>query len=125
MKILNLTRCTTITNHTEIATSFLEKMRGLMFRERLEEGRGMLMMFRKESRHAIWMFGMRFPIDLIFINSERRVVGITENFSPLALHPKTWKVSKPGEECKYVLEVNSGVARKTGTKLGDEIEFVF
>ncbi len=125
MQVLNLTRCTTITRKTELASSIFSKTKGLMFRENLDEGKGMLFMFSREGKHSIWMMGMRFPIDIIYIDSDKRVVGIHKDFRPMRLHPKTWKISKPDKKCKYVLELNTGVIDNSATKIGDELEFVF
>lgn len=125
MQVLNLTRCTTITRKTEISGSVFGKMKGLMFRKTLEEGKGMLFMFSREGRHSIWMLGMRFPIDILFIDSEKNVVGIHRDFQPMTRHPKSWKISKPEKKCKYVLEVSSGVIDTSSTRKGDQIEFVF
>ncbi len=125
MRVLNLTKCTTITSKTEVAGSFFGRMKGLMFREYLEEGTGMLFMFKKEGKHSMWMMGMRFPIDLIFIGRERRVADVRENFMPLSIRPSTWGIARPERKCKYVLEVNAGTVRESGTRPGDELRFVF
>ncbi len=124
MRILNATRKTVLSETIEIADSSFKKAKGLMFRESLEKGHGLLMVFRSEGRHSIWMFGMRFPIDVIYIGGDHRIAHLEKGFRPLGLNPKTWKISVPKEKCRYVLEVGAGVAKRTGTMVGDRVEFV-
>lgn len=92
-----------------------------MFRGKLGENCGLLMVFRKQSKPGIWMFGMRFPIDIVFISSRKRVVDVRENVKPLSLNPLTWRVYYPRKPAKYVLELSAGAARATGTKPGDRL----
>ena len=57
----------------EIADTILTKAVGLMFRK---EPVPLLLVFGIQARHSIWMLFMRFPIDLIFLDSQRTVVTI-------------------------------------------------
>ncbi len=58
---------------------------------------------------------MRFPIDLIFIDKDLKVVDIT------TLNP--WRLYIPKTNCKWVLEVNQGIAREKDVKIGDKLDF--
>lgn len=71
------------------------------------------MIFDRESREGIWTFGMRFPIDVLWINSENRVVDMHENFKPW--RPPVYPMKKSAK----VLELNAGVIKKTRTTEGD------
>lgn len=123
MRILNATRKTVLAETMEIADSSFRKAKGLMFRESLEKGHGLLMTFGNEGKHSIWMFGMRFPIDVIYIGNDYRIVHLERDFRPLGLNPKTWKVSVPKEKCRYVLEVGKGTIDRSGSKIGDIVKF--
>jgi uncharacterized membrane protein (UPF0127 family) len=121
MKITNLSTSKVLAERAELAASFWKKAKGLMFSK---EPRAILMDFRNEGRPSIWMPFMRFPIDIIFISKDRKVVDVKEDCPPLRfLNPLTWKLFWPKEKARYALEVEAGLARKTGTKPGDELGF--
>src|SRR5208337_3196068 len=105
-----------------LADSFFKKMFGLMYRDRLERGRGMLFALGGESRMGagIWMLNMRFPIDIVWMDSGGRVVDLKENAEPCSsfLRCKTYV---PRSKAKYVLELNSGTARRLGIKRKERI----
>ena len=125
MKMVNNTRKTEIARTVEVARSSWKKGLGLMFRSCIKENHGLLMEFSKESRdmYSIWMLGMRFPIDVVFINSERVVTDVYENVSPVSLDLKTWKVYKPTKPIKWILELKSGRCKRTKTVPGDKLLF--
>ncbi len=125
MRIKNSTRKTIITEKTEVAGSFLAKTLGLMFRRGLDEKSGLLMEFGRESKelYSIWMLGMFFPIDIIFINAKSEVTDVYENARPLSPNPATWKVYRPTKPVRWILEVAAGRAGKTKTSPGNKLVF--
>ena len=120
--IRNRTRGTVLCRTTELAESSWQKARGLMFRKELEPGHGMLMTFSGDSNPGIWMFGMRFPIDIIFMDSKGEVVRVVEDAQPLRLSWKTWRIYNPPVPAEYVLELPPGTAKQSGTLVGDVVE---
>ena len=121
--IRNKTRNKTLISKIERADSYFAKARGLMFRSGLEEGQGMLFTFPSEDRVGIWMLFMRFPIDLVYLDSGKRVIDVFENIRPVSLNPRTWKVYYPKQPAKYILELRQGTVKETGTEIGDVLEF--
>lgn len=121
--IINKTKNTILAKGIEIADNSRKRSKGLMFRDSLPENHALLMVFPKKGNHKIWMFGMRFPLDLVFLDSNKRVIEIHENVKPLNLNPKTWKTYCSGKHAKYVLELSLGTVRKTRTGPGDLLEF--
>jgi uncharacterized membrane protein (UPF0127 family) len=105
----------------EIAKNFYERQRGLMFRNSLAENEGMLFIFADEKTLSFWMKNVKFPLDLIFISGEKKIVDIKRNFKPCLIKNCLSYVS--AEPAKFVLEVNAGFADKNGIKLSDKIEF--
>jgi uncharacterized membrane protein (UPF0127 family) len=97
----------------ELANSLLKQVRGLMFSKK----KNLLFTMSSESYHSFWMFGVRFPIKMIFINSDFEIVDI-HNAEPLTFNPKSWKIYKPKEKCKYILET----ADDLGLKIEDRVE---
>ncbi len=105
----------------EIMDSEEERVKGLMFRDNLEDDKGMLFIFDKEDRYDFWMKNMKFPIDIVWINENKEVVYMHKNTPPC---PENVCFSiMPDREAKYVLEVNSGVANDIGLNIGDKLEF--
>jgi uncharacterized membrane protein (UPF0127 family) len=120
MKIQNKTRNKFLCQALK-AESFSSRTKGLMFQNPIKKG--LLMKFHEETFPGIWMLFMKSPIDLIFLNSNKKVTDIYENIRPINFNPKTWKIFKPSKPSKYILELPPGTLRKTKTRRGDELEF--
>lgn len=124
MKIINKTRNTVLADQVELATGIWHKTLGLMFRSDIADSAGFLMEFGNEGFHGIWMLGMRFCIDLVFIDREKEVINIFDNLKPVSLNPMTWKVYKPSKPAKWALELKSGSIRKKKTTVRDKLSFL-
>lgn len=106
----------------EIVSEPAEMSKGLGGRESLGEDKGMLFIFKEEGIHPFWMKGMRFPIDIIWIDG-REVIGVSKNVQPEPGVPEEYLSRySPPVEINKVLEVNSGVAQEMGAKPGDKIK---
>ncbi len=69
---------------------------------------------------TIHMLFMRFPIDVIWLDSRNRVVDLRNNVKPLnPFKPSTWRLYRPKNPAKYVIELGTG--RIGDTEIGDEI----
>jgi hypothetical protein len=101
----------------EIVTTESERVRGLSGRKALPEFGGMLFVFDKADYHGVWMKGMRFPIDVIWISEDLKIVGITESLTPES-YPKVYY---PPTEIKYMLETNVKYADTWGISVGDRV----
>lgn len=121
--IINRTRGTVIAKTVEVADSSRKRAKGMMFRDSLPDDYAMLMVFQRSGSHKIWMMGMRFPLDLIFLDSGKRVIGIHENVKPVNHDPRTWKTYCAEKQARYIIESNPGTVKKTGTVLGDLLDF--
>ncbi len=93
--------------------------RGLSGRESLDADQGMLFIFDEEGSYGFWMKDMNFSLDLVWIDGQKRVVGVTEDVSP-ETYPKSFY---PLEPVRYVLELNSGQAKIFGIKQGTSLQF--
>src|SRR3989344_74455 len=90
---------------------------GLAGRDELAEDAGMLFLCLPGPYPKFWMKGMKFPIDIIWINSDLEVSGISEHVTPDSF-PDT---IVPRAPATHVLEVNAGFADRHGISLGDTI----
>ena len=93
----------------EIARNASERTKGLMFRKELPESGGMFFAFPKQEEHSFWMKNTYISLDLIFINSELKVVGVLADVP--VLNEEQRKVSAPS---LYVVELAAGSAKKHG-----------
>ncbi len=107
--------------YIEIARTQEERAKGLMFRNKLADDRGMLFVFEEDDRWGFWMKNTLIPLDIIWINRGGKVVDIVEGARPFpGDNPPTFR---PVSKARYVLEANSGFAKKNSIKVGDSIQF--
>lgn len=96
---------------------FLEK--GLSGRDGLGTDEGMFFIFKKPSNYGFWMKDMKFPIDIIWIGQDFRIVHIEKS-----VFPNTYpKVFYPNAPSQYVLEVSAGQSEALNLKNGDLVYF--
>jgi uncharacterized membrane protein (UPF0127 family) len=105
----------------ELLVSDHDRAMGLMFRRSLDPGRGVLLVFERSGFHGIWMKNCRFPIDIIWIDEDRRIVHVAENVPPCREDP--CPVYETLRRALYVLEVNAGQARREGAVVGARVSF--
>lgn len=109
-------RIKNISLKTEIADTPFKRQQGLMNRETLADNTGMLFIFKEEGRYSFWMKNMRFALDIIWINEQKKIVELSENIPPCQTDCPAFY---PQEKAKYVLEVNTGFIKKNNIKVGD------
>lgn len=102
----------------EIAETDETRQRGLMFRESMKEDQGMLFIFPVDEPQGFYMRNTIIPLDIIFIDSKKKIVKIHKNTTPFS--EKTLPSMKPAI---YVVEVNAGFTDKFGVKEGDHIDY--
>ncbi len=98
----------------EIADDDAERSRGLMFREEMAEGHGMLFLFDPPRPVSFWMRNTPLPLDLIFIDPQGRVLNVLQG-EPFSDAP----IPSDGV-ARAVLEVNAGLMRRYGLEEGTE-----
>lgn len=102
----------------EIADTDYETETGLMYRESMAENRGMLFIFPDVRPHSFYMKNTLIPLDIVYINENKKIVHIVEDAKPLD------ETGLPSEfPVKYVLELNAGSTQKWGVALGDFVDW--
>ena len=101
----------------DVADSLRKRMRGLMGRVGLPRDGGMLFIFNAPGRYGFWMAGMKFSIDMIWLDGEGRVVHIARDAKPCTSMIGC-KTITPDKDALYVLELRAGAARKLGIRIG-------
>ena len=98
----------------EIARNFEEKAQGLMYRDALAANAGMLFVFPKELRQAMWMKNTMIPLDMLFIRRDGHISHIHERAVPQSLD----MISSHGRVLA-VLELRGGTVARLGIAKGD------
>ena len=92
------------TVNAEIADTFFKQMKGLMGIKSLPEDQGMLFVFDQPAVRKFWMLNTSIPLDMIWINSSKKIIYIEKNAQPcFILNCASYG---PDKDAKYVLEVN-------------------
>lgn len=102
----------------EIARTPAQTQRGLMFRRQLEPDAGMIFLFPRPRHMTFWMHNTYIPLDMVFITSDLRVLGVVENATP-----ETDDSREVEGVSQFVLEVNAGFAREHGISAGTAVRF--
>jgi len=109
----------TLRLHYETAETSEAQAEGLSGRDSLAANAGMLFIYPEPSNHCFWMKDMKFPLDIIWLNENKRVVTIEEDVKP-ETYPKSFCPDLPA---MYVIEVNAGTVNKAGVHKGDQLQF--
>ncbi|KFN49139.1 DUF192 domain-containing protein [Arenimonas composti] len=102
----------------EIADEHAERQRGLMFRDRLERGTGMVFVHEREQPLAYWMKNTRIPLDILYFDAQRRLVSVSNAPPCSAERCPPYPARGPA---MYVLELNAGEAESLGLVPGDTL----
>ena len=97
-----------------VASDSISREKGLSSVERLRQNEGLLMVFQRNDTWGIWMKDMKIPIDIVWLNSDKKVVHIVTDASPDLSTSKTFY---PESLARYVLEISAGTVRRSGIKL--------
>lgn len=106
---------------TEVMIKDPERQMGLMFRPSLPRDRAMLFIFATMDFHGIWMKNCKFPIDIVWLDEQRRVVHVAEAVPPCKADP--CPVYEPMQRAAYVVEMNAEQARHEKVVLGATLDF--
>ncbi len=111
MQLYDVTHRIIIVDKLEIAADVQSRTRGLIGHAALDAGQGMLI------RPCRWihMFGMAFPIDVLYVDKRWTIVAMTEN---LAIN----RIDRPVLRAQFVVELRAGDIRRTGAQVGDHLE---
>jgi uncharacterized protein len=105
----------------EIADDEELRAQGLMYRDHLAPGAGMLFFFPQEGEYPFWMKNTRIPLDIIWVRADRRIAHVKHEVPPC--HVPDCPSYPPNAIAKYVLELTGGEAAKHGLKAGDLLRF--
>lgn len=105
----------------EVALTEKERLTGLMFRKKLTSKKAMLFIFPDNNYHSFWMKNVLIPLDIIWLDQNRKIVYLAENCQPCSELP--CQSIKPDSPARYVLEIKGGRSQQIGLAKGDILEF--
>ena len=123
---LNTAEVTFPNGKTVLAETMLrdvDQMRGMMFRDALAKDRGMLFVHTADENHPYWMYQVRIPLDIIWMDHSRRIVEISANAPPCPSPAHDCPSFGGHEKSRYVLELAGGGTALYGLKIGDLLNF--
>ena len=102
----------------EIADTPAKREMGLQYRRELADDQGMLFLFPAEETLTFWMHNTPIPLDMIFIGSDLKIVGIVHDAVPFSTATRS-----VGVPSRFVLEIKGGLAKQKGIEAGDAVRF--
>lgn len=107
----------------ELAVHPADVLRGMKYRDSLAEDRGMLFIHEREGKYPYWMFEVKIPLDMIWMDRQHTVVQLVHQVPPCP-GPEEKCLSYGGQfNAVYVLELAAGVAAKNNIKPGMKLDF--
>jgi uncharacterized membrane protein (UPF0127 family) len=113
MMAVNSTRNTILAENMARAESFLARLKGLLGRAELPPGRGLLL----EPCRSVHTCFMRFPIDVIFLNMEGKIIYLVAKMKPYKATPYVKRACR-------ALELPAGILSQSGSVLGDTVNLL-
>jgi hypothetical protein len=111
VRVINVTRNALLAERADLADSFLARVRGLLGRSTLATGEGLVV----RPCNAVHTLGMAFPIDVVHLDVDSRVLRIVANLRP-------WRLGSVVRGSRVVVELPAGTVTAAGTRPGDVIE---
>src|ERR1700704_5216562 len=100
----------------EIANTEQDRLRGLMFRDKLAENGAMIFLYPHPEATAMWMKNTRIALSVAFIDAKGRILNIAD------MEPYSEQAHPSSGAAAYALEMNQGWFRKQGIKAGDLVD---
>jgi uncharacterized membrane protein (UPF0127 family) len=100
-----------------------DMMRGMMFRDSLAPNRGMLFIHDRPGEYTYWMYQVRIPLDIIWMDKNRRIVEMSPNTPPCKTKASQCPSYGGHKEAMMVLELAAGSIEKHHLRVGDVLDF--
>lgn len=112
IRVVNRSRGTLLGNRIRLVDSWTGRLRGFLGRPEPQVGEGMLLV----RCNAVHMYGLGFPLDLVFLDKNGDVVSTIEGLQP-------WKRTKRVRGARFALELPTGAIAASYTRVGDRLSW--
>ena len=109
MKLKNKTKNKILVNKIKVCKNFLNKSMGLILHKKLKD-KGLVFIFNKEKKVSLHMIFVFFPIDVLYLDKNKKVIEMKKDFKPFSFYI-------PKKRAKYILELPEGIISRTKTKI--------
>ena len=99
----------------EVADSMGARMEGLMHRESMPQGSGMVFVFEENATHCMWMKNTLIPLSVAFIDEAAAIINIAD------MQPHSKQTHCALRPARYALEMNKGWFAQRGVKPGTKL----
>lgn len=113
MRLINQTKNTVLAEDVFIANTLFKRIKGLLGKKIFLPNQAIIL----DPCNSVHTFFMRFPIDVLFVDKNYKVIKIISQLNPNKVSPIYWHVSK-------VIELPSGMLNLTNTQLQDQLQFL-
>jgi uncharacterized protein len=107
----------------DVAATNEQRTKGLSVKDALADNEAMLFVFDTAQEHSFWMKNMKFPIDIIWLDSDKTVVHIEHSLQPCSFDAFCPTYKPDNNNALYVLETVAGFAKQHGIVEGTKVEF--
>ncbi|HWB99135.1 MAG TPA: DUF192 domain-containing protein [Bryobacteraceae bacterium] len=107
----------------EVMIKLFDLQRGMMFRESLPQGHGLLFVHPKPGLYPYFMYQVNVPLDIIWMDANRRIVEIVPDAQPCHTRASLCPTYGGKQEASFVLELGAGEARRYGLQTGNTLTF--
>jgi uncharacterized protein len=107
----------------EVMSHQTDMVRGMMFRDELPQGRGMMFVHGKPGQYPYFLYQVKIPLDILWMDARGRVVEFVENAPPCKTNAQQCPQYGGKQQAVVVLELPAGYARKHGVELGEIVRF--
>ena len=107
----------------EVLTGQAEMARGMMYRDALPQGRGLLFVHQKASYLRYWMANVKAPLDIIFMDPAHKIMEISADTPICTTKPDDCLTYGGRHLEQFVLELRAGEAKRLGLREGQRLQF--
>jgi uncharacterized membrane protein (UPF0127 family) len=107
----------------EVEMDAADMQKGMMFRDSLARGRGMLFIHQAPGQYPYWMYQMKIPLDIVWMDHDHRIVEISADTPPCTTKASLCANYGGHEIAQFVLELGAGEAKREGLSLGQKLDF--
>jgi uncharacterized membrane protein (UPF0127 family) len=107
----------------EVEMNDVDIQKGMMFRDSLARGRGMLFIHQTPGQYKYWMFQCRISLDIVWMDTAHRIVEISPDTPPCKTKASLCPNYGGNQTAQFVLELGGGEAQRLGLGLGQMLQF--
>jgi uncharacterized membrane protein (UPF0127 family) len=111
------------TIRAEVLISDENMRRGMSFRDSLPEDRGLIYWHKAAGVHPHWMYQVKIPLDIIFLDTNHQVTYVAVNCPPCTTRASDCPLYGQVPGTKYTIQINAGAAARFGVERGRTIPF--